>query len=345
MQIIHSKSSINILKAAGLCATLLALLLFFRGALAEILGILFGGCVFAFVFTPLSRFLEKKLPRPFAALISIVGTGMVLAAALVLLSPLLLKQFSTLMQLLPESFLRLQELTEKLAAQIQRRIPEFSLSGFSFSGMEGSISGIARGVAGAIRAAAGKIYRLFLMGALSYFLMADRERILLRLELLIPGRFRRLSVRAGNMFMRDMRLYLRGQATIALAVGILAASALTIIGIPGSPLLGLFVGMFNVIPYLGPFLGGIPAVVMALSISWQKALFTILSLFLVQQIDGMVISPRVMGNITGFSPAVVLLAIFVGARIGSIGGMLFALPFLMAVRTVYRVFVQRHENN
>jgi len=84
---------------------------------------------------------------------------------------------------------------------------------------------------------------------------------------------------------------------------------------------------------------------MALSISWQKAALTLFCLFLVQQIDGMVISPRVMGNITGFSPAVVLLAIFVGARIGSIGGMLFALPALMAVRTVYRVFVQRHENN
>ena len=147
------------------------------------------------------------------------------------------------------------------------------------------------------------------------------------------------------MLMRELRLYLRGQASIALAVGILSASALTIIGVPGAALLGLLVGMFNVIPYLGPFLGGIPAVLMALSLSWQSAALTILALFLVQQIDGMVISPRIMGNITGFSPAVVLLAIFVGARIGSIGGMLFALPTLMAVRTVYRVFVQRHENN
>ena len=73
--------------------------------------------------------------------------------------------------------------------------------------------------------------------------------------------------------------------------------------------------------------------------------FALLALFLVQQMDGMVISPRVMGNITGFSPAVVLLALFAGARLCSIRGMLLALPTLMAVRTLYRVFVQRRENN
>ena len=345
MQFYHSRPTVNILKTAAVCAALLALLIFFRSTLAQILSLLFGSCVFAFLFTPLSRLLEKKLPRPAAVLLSIGGTCILLCAALVLLAPLLLRQMSTLVHLLPDAFLRLQALTEGMTAQLQLILPEFSPSAFSFSGMEGLFSDVARNIAGAIGTAAGKIYRVILMGALSYFLMADREGILLRLELLIPERFRRMTVRAGNMFLRDMRLYLRGQATIALAVGILAASALTIIGIPGSPLLGIFVGMFNIIPYLGPFLGGIPAVVMALSISWQKAAFTVLSLFLVQQIDGMVISPRVMGNITGFSPAVVLLAIFVGARIGSIGGMLFALPSLMAVRTVYRVFVQRHENN
>ena len=145
--------------------------------------------------------------------------------------------------------------------------------------------------------------------------------------------------------MRELRLYLRGQVTIALVIGVLAAVGLAIVGVPGAPLLGVFVGAFNVIPYLGPIIGGIPAVVLALSVSWQKAAFALLALFLVQQMDGMVISPRVMGNITGFSPAVVLLALFAGARLCSIRGMLLALPTLMAVRTLYRVFVQRRENN
>lgn len=345
MQFIHSGSTANILKGTALLTVLFAFLFLFRRAAAEILSILFGACVFAFLLTPVCRLLEKKLPRTTAALVSIVGVCLLVVGAFALLAPFLLRQFSSLTELLPEAFVRLRSLLSGMLEQLQRRIPGLALPEFSFAGAENRLGSIARGAVGAIGGFADKAYRLFLMGALSYFLVTDRERMLLRLELLAPARWRRTAVRAGNMFLREMRLYLRGQATIALAVGILAASALTLIGVPGAPLLGLFVGMFNVIPYIGPFLGGIPAVIMALSISWQRAAFTLLSLFLVQQIDGLVISPRIMGNITGVSPAVVLLAVFVGARTGGIGGMLFALPSLMAIRTVYRVFVQRHENN
>lgn len=345
MQIIHSKSTVNTLKSAAICAVLFVLLLLFRRAAAEILSILFGGSVLAFLFAPLTKLVEKKLPRSAAALISIIGICLLVAGGFVLLAPFFLRQLSALTELLPEAFLRLRTLVDGMLERLRRVIPDLTLPEFSFAGAENRLGSIARSAAGAISGLADKAYRLFLMGALSYFMVTDRERMLLRLELLVPARWRRLAVRAGNMFLREMRLYLRGQATIALTVGILATSALTIIGVPGAPLLGLFVGMFNVIPYIGPFLGGIPAVIMALSISWQRAAFTLLSLFLVQQIDGMVISPRIMGNITGFSPAVVLLAVFVGARTIGIGGMLFALPSLMAIRTVYRVFVQRHENN
>ena len=99
------------------------------------------------------------------------------------------------------------------------------------------------------------------------------------------------------------------------------------------------------IPYFGPILGGIPVVLLALGESWQKAAFSLAALVLVQQIDGTVISPRVMGNATGFSPAVVLLALYAASGVFGIAGLLFAMPALMAIRTLYRVFVQRYEKN
>lgn len=68
-------------------------------------------------------------------------------------------------------------------------------------------------------------------------------------------------------------------------------------------------------------------------------------LTLVQQLDSAVISPRIMGSLTGFSPAAVLLSIYAGASVGGIGGMLVALPIMMSIRTVFRVFVQHCENN
>ena len=86
------------------------------------------------------------------------------------------------------------------------------------------------------------------------------------------------------------------------------------------------------------------AVLAALGGGWKKAALTVFVLWAVQQADGMVISPRILGGVTGLSPAAVLIAIFVGSHVCGILGMLLALPVLMTFRTAYRIFVQRHEN-
>ena len=255
-------------EAAGraVCAALAVLAIvgacvLWGGTLLELVRIVFGGAVIAFLLSPLSRLLEKKLPRTAAALISIVCVALGLLSLFALLLPALIRQLSGFVDLVPEAFRRLRDLAEDLAQRLQNRIPELTLPKINFSGAEREFGSVAR-------------------GAMNY---------------------------AGSV--------------------------------------GVFVGAFNVIPYLGPILGGVPAVILALSVSWKRAAFAILALFLVQQIDGMVISPRVMGNVTGFSPAVVLLTLYVGARLNGVWGMLLALPAMMAARTLYRVFVQRRENN
>lgn len=311
----------------------------------DLLSLIFGTAIVAFMLTPLARLLEKKLNRAAAALIALIGTLTLLTALLALTLPSLFRQLRSLVEQLPQAFSRVQTLLEHLEARLQQQAPGLRLPEINFSGASGSIAETAKGAISTVRSAANILYRLFLTLMLSYFFIADREHILLHLELMVPQTLRRSAVRAGSMLMRELRLYLRGQATIALAVGAISALGLWCIGLKGAPLLGALVGILNAIPYLGPFLGGIPAVLSALGVGWQKAALTVLILFLVQQIDGMLISPRIMGSVTGFSPAVVMLALFAGARIGSIFGMLLAMPTLMAVRTLYRVFVQRHEKD
>ncbi len=183
-----------------------------------------------------------------------------------------------------------------------------------------------------------------LMFVLGYFFLCDRDRLLIRMELLVPRAVRPTAVRMGNAVCRELRLYLRGQGLIALAVGALAAVGLALIGLRSALVLGVIVGVLNMIPYFGPVLGGIPAVLAALGGGWKKAALTVFVLWAVQQADGMVISPRILGGVTGLSPAAVLIAIFVGSHVCGILGMLLALPVLMTFRTAYRIFVQRHEN-
>lgn len=330
-------------RTAGTAAAAAALVFLCVRFVPELFGIVFRAALISFLLAPLCGLLERRLPRRVCALLAILLSAAALLALTGLLLPRLAAQLKTLADRLPEALQRLRSLAEALQQRLNRLLPGISLA--APSAPEMGAGGLADRVISTLSSTADVVYRLFLSVALSYFLLSDRERILLRLELLIPSGWRRHAVRAGNMLLRELRLYLRGQATIALAVGLLAAAGLLLIGVPGAPVLGVIVGVFNVIPYLGPLLGGIPAVLFALSIGWKKALLTTGMLFLVQQADGLVISPRVMGNITGFSPALVLVALYIGARICGIGGMLLALPALMTIRTLYRVFVQRSENN
>ncbi len=345
LQLFQSHARTSLFRLLFVLGLLLAVFLIWGRLVLDLVGLIFGSATFAFLLLPLCRFLEKKLSRSLSAIASLVLSGGVLLGLISLLLPALSRQISSLSTLVPEAFERIGALWDGLSASLQNRLPGLQLPELQFSTPQNGITDFAINAVNYLGNITEKIYRLTLMVVLSYFLLNEREKIQLRLELLAPASIRTLCIRAGNALSRELRLYLRGQMTIALAVGALSGILLTLIGIPGAALMGIFVGIFNVIPYFGPILGGVPAMIMALSVSWQKALFCLASLFLVQQIDGLVISPRVMGNITGFSPAVVLLALFIGGRMGSILGMLLALPALMVIRTIYRIYVQRHEKN
>lgn len=327
----------------GLPAALIALAAFFmRRLLGEALALILGAAAVAFLLEPLTRVYERRLARPRAALAAMGTVLGALAAAIWLLLPSLIQEATLLARQLPESMKQVQSALANASAWLEAqlpgvRLPEPQLDSAMLSSLAGGTLSVAGGVADFS-------YLVSLMFVLGYFFLCDRDRLLIRMELLVPRTVRPTAVRMGNAVCRELRLYLRGQGLIALAVGALAAIGLALIGLRSALVLGVIVGVLNMIPYFGPVLGGIPAVLAALGGGWKKAALTVFVLWAVQQADGMVISPRILGGVTGLSPASVLVAIFVGSQVCGILGMLLALPVLMTFRTAYRIFVQRHEN-
>ena len=325
---------------AVLCG-IAAIVIFFGDLVADAISILFGAGVICFLAAPLDTWFARRIPQPYSAVAALAVIGIAVIGIFAASVPMVAGQISD--GAIARAAERIAQMAKSLQRLVQTYLPSVQLP--DLSGIGGNISQFAKNALDYIGVFSDKLYKVLLMIAMSYFFLTDRARTLIRMELLVPANIRRHAVRFGRSLMRELRLYLRGQATIALAVGALAWIGLWIIGIAGAPLLGLIVGIFNVIPYFGPVLGGIPAVLMAFGVSWQRALITVGVLFLVQQIDGLVISPRVMGSVTGFSPGTVLLALYFGSKLGGIGGLLLAVPALTAIRTLYRVFVQRHEKN
>ena len=322
-----------------------ALAVFFWPVLRAVVALVAGAAALAFLLAPLCRRLEGALGAGLAASACLLGLLILLAALLWLLAPALIRQAADLISALPAALQALRALGEKLSAWLREvglenaRMPQLDMDGLG--------DGVLRFAAGTVSFAGGvanAVSQISMAAVLSAFLLIDRKNLLLRLELCVPLRLRATAVRMGAAAGREVRLYLRAQAMVSLAVGALSALGLWLAGVRSALALGLLVGLFNLIPYFGPVLGAVPALAAALTSGWQTAAFAAVVLVIVQQLDGLLISPRVMGALTGLGPAAVLVGVFAGGCALGVPGMLLALPAMMVFRTCVRVFVQRDEN-
>lgn len=152
----------------------------------------------------------------------------------------------------------------------------------------------------------------------------------------MPGAIARVFDRFFAVMKTALGRYILGQLALMIAVGILSGFALFIIGIPFPALLGLWAGLTEIIPILGPILGAIPAVFIALTIDPVLALWVILAFIIVQQTESSVLSPLILGGVIVLNPLLILFSIVAGAELAGILGILLAVPLLVIFVTIFR---------
>ena len=130
--------------------------------------------------------------------------------------------------------------------------------------------------------------------------------------------------------------FIRGQLLEGFCVGALSAIALSIAGIDYAVVIGIISGICNMIPYVGPIVGTILAAVMGLlSGSPIKALYAIIAMLVVQQIDNNFLAPKIVGQSVGLHAVFTMLAILIGGNIGGLIGMLIAVPIAASIRVIF----------
>lgn len=303
-----------------------------------------GGGVIAFLLEPLCARVEKRLTRAAAAGVSLAIAFLVATGALFMLIPPMVGQIGDLAERAPQIMKSVSGMLASVNGWLEAKsLPPIPSPALNAGALSDALTRMLSGTLGKAGSIAGGIGVSVMTVALGYYFLADRERMLLILELSIPLSARRIVLQMAASVKATLRLYLHAQATIALIIGSISALGFFLIGLKSPVLLGAIVAVFNLIPYFGPILGGIPVTVSALTQGLPKTAMVLFLLFAVQQLDGLVISPRVMGGVMGVHPAAVLVAIAVGGSVGGVAGMLFALPILMIVRTCLRVWAARRE--
>ncbi len=137
--------------------------------------------------------------------------------------------------------------------------------------------------------------------------------------------------------------YIRGQLLEACIVGILSSTVLYFIGIDYAIMIGIIAGICNMVPYIGPVVGNILAVIMAL-LGGQPitAVWATIGMLAVQQIDNNLLAPKIVGNSVGLHPVFTMLAIIIGGNVGGLIGMLIAVPVIASAKKLLSIWYYYH---
>ena len=331
-------------RSLALGAAAAALLWRFRREAALAARLLLGAATVAFLLDPIATRLEARMSRPRAAACAFLAGIGLMAGALLLLVPPVAAQFGELVSAMPETVAQLNVLIGRLNAFLEAHgARRLSLSALDWPSLSAHLGGLWAGTARLFGSVAGAVTEGALSLALGYSLLADKPGALLRAEMLLPQRWRLSGARAAAAAVGELRGYIRGQALVALCVGALSALGLALARVPGFLALGLIVGICNCIPYFGPLIGGVPAVLCALPGGLWRAVLTAAVLATVQQIDGMLLTPRITGGATGLSAPTVMLSVLLGGSAFGTAGMLLAVPAVCVLRSVGRALVGARE--
>ena len=321
------------------------LLVVFVRQLSGVLLTFLMAAVLAYALNPLVRHLEQlRVPRVLAVMgIFVVLTLAVVAALLVLIIPAL-GQAQTLIQN-PEALVerlnglvgRARELPyvgERVAELDQEAIIGFVQSNAPSAGQ--MLQG-ATGFIGGVFGVFGTALNLVLMLIVSIYLLLDREKVTSAVLGAIPHTMRDQAVELFYAVERTLIRYLRGQLTLCAMMGIIGwAIAFFVIG-KYSLVIGLWVGLTEIIPVIGAFLGAVPAILIALFVGGFSKALIVAGLFLVaQQIEGNFLVPKVMGGSVGVHPLWVLFATLAGTALYGIVGAIFAVPVVAIVAATLR---------
>ena len=202
---------------------------------------------------------------------------------------------------------------------------------------------------GNVTSVVGSIFNFLVAIVASIYLLADKESLKEIWNKYSPLFIREKRLLALNDTAKDINhvlsLFVRGVLLDSLIISIISSVGFFIIGLKFAVFLGIFAGISNIIPYFGPIIGMVPAFIVGVfTDDIKQGLFALLVLIIVQQLDGNLIYPKVVGGSTGLNPLVVLLAVSFFGHFYGIGGMIIAVPATAILQILFLKQLKKVEN-
>ena len=311
--------------------------------------LLLTGMAVALILSFPVKYLSKVVPRSVAIAIVVVALLALLVVGAIVLVPLAADQLASLAQQIPqlleEAYGWARDVVENLAARgLLDTTPDKAMADLQQTGAQrvnGLLGDVVARAFDTLSGTVGGVFTTLSVILIAAYLLADGERFKLGTIRMLPLQYRDDALVLFSDVIEALSRYLTGLLVSLTFQGVAATVALTLLGVPFAILLGIWTAIGAIVPFIGSYIGGIPATIVAFTVSPTTGILTALSYVLINFIDGNLIAPRVQGNAIRVSPLFVFLAVIAGGQIAGIWGALMAVPTLAVVRVVFDFLMER----
>lgn len=314
-------------------------------SLNQVAGALLASLLLSFLLSPLVNFAENRgIPRVVVVLTIYLLVAAALLLVVIFVGPIFSAEVVRLTGELPTYERQLDTMLRSLRDSIAKRVPGLDLPDLYLYLKDRLISTGSFDLGSVLSKLSGLfsiLMILVIIPIITFFFIVDGYLIQKAVLRLVPNRYFEMCVLLLNRTGSAVQKYIRGQLIDSLYVGVMTTIGMAIIGLPYFLAIGIFAGLGNFIPYLGPIIGFIPAFFIALltpGLFSGGFILLIAGIFVVVQLtESAFIYPIAVGKSVNLHPLVVILGITIGGRLGGIVGMLVAVPLISIIKVVLEV--------
>lgn len=325
----HPPQSVSISTATFIKAVLIVLGLWFLWFIRDIVAIFVASILLAALIEPFaSWFAARRIPRGLAVIIVYICLLSLTAIFVAAFVPIVSEQGGQLIANFSSSYAS----TMESLGQVRQFSADY---GFA-DNLSSSLTAIQQGVADSfgsifstVWGVVGGVAATFIVLVLSFYMVVEEERMRKYFRSLAPIEYQPYVAHLMKKMSRKMGEWLRGQIILGVIVGLAVYIGLSFLGVKYALVLALIAGILEVVPYVGPIISLVPALIVGFAQSPLIGLAVIILYLIIQQFENHVLVPKVMQKVTGLNPIISILALLVGFKAGGLTGAVLSIPLAM----------------
>lgn len=325
-------------------------LLNFLGAVLSILSPFFIGIIIAWLLDPIVTWLQKNgFKRAIATVMVFLSFISLVVLFFVLLIPSFADQINEFIGSAPSVLNNIKNFGENLFDKLNN-IYDYDFTNIKeqlYGGLSNVVSGLTVTLPNKVISIASSIvsgglniiFGLFI----AFYMLFDFNNVRKHLFNLLPKSIHADAITLTDRLNKTLKSYVQGTLLIMLLLFIFQSITLAIAGLSSPMLFGMFCAVTNVIPYIGPYIGGIPAIIVGFTISPATGVFTLLAVIIAQFLESYFLNPIVMSKTMKLHPVTIMIGLLIFGHFFGILGMVLATPIISCIKIIFNFFNEKYE--